>query len=91
MAACASYYRMKPSLGGRIAAGIGLLVTSLMVFAKLVPVVPGHFTRYEWIALALWAALGALVASSRSRAKSATHSTAFDGISDQQTVLDPES
>jgi hypothetical protein len=91
MAACASYYRMKPAAGGRIAALIGLLVTSLMVFAKVVPVVPGHFTRYEWIALALWAALGALVASSRSRAGIATQSTVLDGISAQQTVLDPDS
>jgi len=82
---------MKPALGGRIAAGIGLLVTSLMVFAKLVPVVPGHFTRYEWIALALWAALGVLVASSRSRTEIVTQSTAFNGISSQQTVLDPDS
>src|SRR3984893_4116195 len=72
MAACASYYRMKPALGGRIAAVIGLLVTSLMVFAKVVPVVPGHFTRYEWIALALWAALGGLAANSRSRTEIGT-------------------
>jgi len=26
-----------------------------------VPFVPGHFTRYEWMALALWAALGASI------------------------------
>jgi len=90
MAACASYYRMKPALSGRIAAVIGLLVTSLMVLAKVVPVVPGHFTRYEWIALALWAALGALVASSRSRKEIAAQQIGFDEISRQRTVLDPE-
>jgi amino acid transporter len=61
MAACASFYCMKPSFGGRAAAIIGLLVTSLMVLVKVVPVVPGHFTRYEWMALALWAALGASI------------------------------
>ncbi|PYT30105.1 MAG: hypothetical protein DMG58_15075 [Acidobacteria bacterium] len=60
-----------------------------MVFAKVVPVVPGHFTRYEWIALALWAAFGALVASSRSRREVATQ-LGFDEISRQRTVLDPE-
>ena len=67
MAACASYYRMKPALAGRAAALIGLLVTSLMILAKVVPVVPGHFTRYEWLALGVWSGLGVLAASSRSR------------------------
>src|SRR5215472_9831635 len=42
MAACASYYRMKPSRAGRAAAISGLVVTSLMVLAKIVPSVPGH-------------------------------------------------
>jgi len=61
MSACAAYWRMKPNLGGRAAAAFGLLVTALMVLVKIVPVVPGHFTRYEWIALAIWAALGFLI------------------------------
>ncbi|HET7440253.1 MAG TPA: APC family permease [Terriglobales bacterium] len=61
MAACASYYRMKPAFGGRAAAVFGLLVTSMMILVKLVPLVPGHFTRYEWLALGLWAGAGILV------------------------------
>ena len=61
MAACASYYCMKPQLWGRAAAIFGLLVTSAMVFVKLVPLVPGHFTRYEWLALLLWAGVGAWI------------------------------
>ena len=61
MAACASYYRMKPSLRGRAAAVFGVLVTGLMVSVKLIPWVPGHFSRYEWIALTIWVGLGALV------------------------------
>jgi basic amino acid/polyamine antiporter, APA family len=61
MAACASYWRMNPSLKGRLAAGFGLLVTSLMILVKLVPLVPGHFTRYEWMALAIWLGLGAVL------------------------------
>ena len=61
MAACASYYCMKPGLRGRAAAVFGFFVTSLMVLVKLVPVIPGHFTRYEWMALTLWAGAGALV------------------------------
>src|SRR3984893_3579289 len=61
MAACASYYCMKPHLSGRMAALFGLLVTSLMVLVKVVPIVPGHFTRHEWIALAIWAVLGLMI------------------------------
>jgi len=33
----------------------------LMVFVKIVPVVPGHFTRYEWMALAIWAIIGVMI------------------------------
>jgi amino acid transporter len=61
MAGCASYYCMKPSLRGRAAALFGLLVTSVMVLVKIVPIVPGHFTRYEWIALAIWVGMGVLI------------------------------
>jgi hypothetical protein len=32
-----------------------------MILVKLVPLVPGHFTRYEWLALALWAGAGAMI------------------------------
>ena len=61
MSACAAYWRMKPDWRGRAAAAFGLLVTGLMVLVKVVPVVPGHFTRYEWLALAIWAAIGFIV------------------------------
>ena len=58
MAACASYLCMKPVFRGRLAACFGLLVTLAMVGVKVVPLVPGHFTRYEWMAVAIWFALG---------------------------------
>jgi len=61
MSACAAYLRMSPNLRGRAAAAFGLLVTGLMVLVKVVPLVPGHFTRYEWIALAIWIVLGVLI------------------------------
>jgi amino acid transporter len=61
MAACVSFYRMRPHLRGRLAAIFGLLVTSLMVLVKVVPIVPGHFTSYEWLALAIWAVLGLII------------------------------
>jgi hypothetical protein len=35
-----------------------------MVIMKIAPGIPGHFSRYEWIALGIWILLG--VASKRS-------------------------
>ena len=61
MSACASYFLMKPRPLDRLAAAFGFLVTSLMILVKILPIVPGHFTRYEWLALAIWGALGFLV------------------------------
>jgi basic amino acid/polyamine antiporter, APA family len=47
-------------------AGLGLLVAVAMLLMKIVPAVPGHFTMYEWLALAVWITLGAIA---RRRAK----------------------
>jgi hypothetical protein len=35
----------------------------MMVFAKVLPFIPGHFTVYEWIALAIWAGLGVAISA----------------------------
>jgi len=61
MASCAAYLRMQPSSIGRAAAFTGLVVTALMILMKVLPQAPGHFSLYEWIALALWIALGAVL------------------------------
>lgn len=61
MSACASYFLITLSLLDRIAAAFGFLVTLFMILVKALPIIPGHFTRYEWLALAIWAALGLLV------------------------------
>ena len=61
MAACASYVCMKPSVGGRLAAYLGLVVTALLVLMKLTPGIPGHFSAHEWIAVAIWCAIGLLL------------------------------
>jgi len=58
MASCASYLFLRPSPFGKAAAITGIVVTTLMILIKVLPQVPGHFTLYEWIALAVWAALG---------------------------------
>ncbi len=61
MASCAAYLRMRPSSLGRLAAATGIVVTSLLLLMKVLPQVPGHFTHYEWIALAVWIVLGLLL------------------------------
>ena len=70
MAACASYYKMKPSGLRRAAAVFGILVTSAMILVKLVPIVPGHFTWHEWLALGIWGLFGAGIRRTRRRISS---------------------
>ena len=69
-ATCAAYLSMrrtktlpgppKPSSVEWLVAGLGLLVAIAMTLMKVVPAIPGHFTNYEWLALAIWIALGAI-------------------------------
>jgi hypothetical protein len=41
-----------------------------MALMKLIPIVPGHFTVYEWLALGVWIAMGvAATMAGRARAK----------------------
>ena len=70
MSACASYYCMATDLAGRTAAIFGTLVTLLMILVKVLPLVPGHFTRWEWVALGIWAALGYLARAWRRQSSS---------------------
>jgi basic amino acid/polyamine antiporter, APA family len=58
LAACAAYYRMGPPPGKRLVAAIGAMVGLAMILMKILPGVPGHFSRYEWLALAMWILLG---------------------------------
>jgi len=58
LAACAAYYQMRPPPAQRVVAAFGALLAMGMILMKIVPAIPGHFTLYEWIALALWAGLG---------------------------------
>src|SRR5215470_15909971 len=67
MAACASFYKMRPRGLQKTAAIFGLLVTTAMIAVKVLPWVPGHFTWHEWLALGVWAALGAAVRATRHR------------------------
>ncbi len=68
LASCASYLAIAENGKRRAVAGVGVLVTLALLVLKLLPIVPGHFTRWEWVALAAWAALGlALRLSGRGR------------------------
>ncbi|HYM75795.1 MAG TPA: APC family permease [Candidatus Dormibacteraeota bacterium] len=51
------------SMSERAVAAFGLVVAVAMVLMKIVPMVPGHFTVYEWLALGTWIALGAAAAT----------------------------
>ncbi len=61
MMACAAYFAMRPAPIDRALAVAGALVGASLLVMKLVPAVPGHFTRWEFVALGLWIALGAAV------------------------------
>jgi amino acid transporter len=61
LAACASYAWMKPVGFGRVSALVGIVVTGLLVIMKLIPGVPGAFSIYEWIAVAVWCSIGLLL------------------------------
>jgi hypothetical protein len=62
LAACAAYYALRPPPLQRLVAAVGVLVGLMMILMKVVPVIPGHFTVYEWLALAIWIACGAILA-----------------------------
>lgn len=67
LAACAAYYAMGPPARERLIAAVGVLIGLMMILMKVVPAVPGHFTIYEWVALAIWIGIGALLAQSNKK------------------------
>jgi hypothetical protein len=78
-AACLALSRFKPevltlSLRERAIAWFGLAVGIAMALMKVVPFVPGHFTKYEWIALAVWIGLGVAAAFPKPRSGKGTTS-----------------
>jgi APA family basic amino acid/polyamine antiporter len=61
LAVCLAYLWMRPSMGARVIALAGALVGLAMVLMKIMPFVPGSFSRWEWFALVLWIILGTVV------------------------------
>ncbi len=58
LAACASFFLVTKSPRLRLIAALGIAISLLLTLMKLVPAFPGHFSLAEWIALAIWLALG---------------------------------
>jgi len=61
LAACASFWLVEPRLRMRAITTLGICVSLLFVLMKLVPAFPGHFSLAEWIALAVWLFIGAVL------------------------------
>ncbi|MGA2746085.1 MAG: APC family permease [Candidatus Sulfotelmatobacter sp.] len=66
--ACLALSRARPDVMNLSAvdlavAWFGFAVGIAMALMKLIPLVPGHFTIYEWLALGIWIALGVAAAS----------------------------
>jgi amino acid transporter len=64
-AACLALARWKRdvvslSAAEKAVALFGLVVAVALALMKIVPIVPGHFTMYEWLALGVWCVLGAV-------------------------------
>lgn len=69
-AACIALARSRPDFISLTAfdwavAALGLLVATAMALMKVIPSVPGHFSVYEWLALAVWILLGVCASFSR--------------------------
>ena len=61
LAACLSFWLVDPRPRIRFITTLGILVSLLLLLMKLLPAFPGHFTHAEWIALAIWLILGAIL------------------------------
>jgi APA family basic amino acid/polyamine antiporter len=44
-----------------LVATLGALASLILVLIKFVPIFPGHFSTWEWLALGIWLALGAIL------------------------------
>jgi APA family basic amino acid/polyamine antiporter len=59
--ACLSFFLVEKALSKRFLTALGIIVSFALIAMKVLPVVPGHFTRSEWLVLALWLGTGAIL------------------------------
>jgi amino acid transporter len=72
LAASSALFLVESRIRVRLMAAIAALVALLLVAMKLVAKFPGHFSRADWIALAIWLAIGATMYRLRPPAASKT-------------------
>jgi len=64
-ATCAAYLALPRtktlSVSEKSCGAVALTVAVAMGLMKVIPLVPGHFTAYEWLALAVWIGVGLVV------------------------------
>jgi hypothetical protein len=56
-----SFWLVERRFSMRVVTGLGILVSLLLFLMKVLPLIPGHFSPAEWIALAVWLVLGAIL------------------------------
>jgi amino acid transporter len=61
LAACSSFWLVENRISLRAVTGLGIVVSLLLFLMKVLPVIPGHFSPAEWIALGIWLALGTIL------------------------------
>jgi len=66
LAACVSFWLVASRLRLRLITAVAICVSLLLLLMKLLPFFPGHFTPAEWMALAIWLILGAVLRRSAS-------------------------
>src|SRR6266481_5727168 len=61
LATCLSFWLVEKRTSLRVVTGLGIVVSLLLFLMKVLPVIPGHFSPAEWIALGIWLALGTIL------------------------------
>lgn len=69
-AACISFWLVEKRISMRVVTALGIAVSLLLFLMKVLPVIPGHFSRAEWIAFGSWLALGAALYRGKSLQRS---------------------
>src|SRR5216683_2569955 len=60
-AACLSFWLVEKRISMRVVTGLGIIVSLLLFLMKVLPIIPGHFSFAEWMALGIWLALGTIL------------------------------